>query len=660
MAEANSNGDAAHGGEDFYALLNVSRDARVEEIRSAYRQMCMLYHPDKHTDPAKQELAREMFPRIQRAYEVLSDEQQRAVYDIYGESGLTAGTELAPYYNTVAELKAEYEMVQRKREQEQLLAMTAPKGMISLNIDATEWFNPRKYDDEDDDEVDDDGSSSSSTWYRDDGDDVDGDEDDDTHDDDEDGGDGGVSATSYRFADDDDDEEEDVDDFDDFDDEEYFDDDLTLSRIFSGIYVSGMKFEQSVQTRPTSSDTITLNGTLSTQFTKGTGQVSGTWTHQLSPSVSTETTLAVGSHRLLRCKVQQSLQHGRGLAFADVMATHMNYRGRSLIGVGASIGLLRSLTDRVQGLLHWKVGLDSSMTTSFMYNHAAASHSLACKLSARTPSLSVQSAFPLTDDLRLKLTATATLDDVSVGYGLERQLTDHTKLGLGLYSSRAEGVSVRVKFVTMRQAYVLPIQLSDELSTSAVVYGTLFPLITYAAVRQLVIVPWLRSLERRELAEKRRRNAVLVERQRQQAKAAVVLMQETVQRKIESEERVQGLIIVQAWYGRLVGDASRGTAAASFFGLSSYSSSSTEEEDQDLVVDVTVPLQCLVKDSKLILQASSKASLVGFYDPCLDEPKQLRVVYRFHNALHEVTVNDDEELRIPKRSHKKQQQQQQQ
>eukprot|EP01147_Barroeca_monosierra_P004728 gene4728-6825_t len=88
---------------DLYALLNIPREAHPDEIRVAYRQMCMLYHPDKHTDPEKQELAREMFPNIQHAYEVLSDEQKRAVYDIYGEQGLTAGDELAPYYNTVAE-----------------------------------------------------------------------------------------------------------------------------------------------------------------------------------------------------------------------------------------------------------------------------------------------------------------------------------------------------------------------------------------------------------------------------------------------------------------------------------------------------------------------------------------------------------------------------
>ena len=177
-------------------------------------------------------------------------------------------------------------------------------------------------------------------------------------------------------------------------------------------------------------------------------------------------------------------------------------------------------------------------------------------------------------------------------------MSDTTRVGLGVYVGSAEGVSVRVKVVTMQQAYVVPVLLAESLQPAAVVYGTVFPLVAYAAVRQLVINPWLRAREQRELEEKRRRNAVLVKQQREQARAAVVLMQETVQRKIESEERVHGLVVVQAWYGRLVeGNESSGRAGAgaglwgaSFFSSSSSSSSSSspmptaEASDTDPVV----------------------------------------------------------------------------
>lgn len=78
------------------------------------------------------------------------------------------------------------------------------------------------------------------------------------------------------------------------------------------------------------------------------------------------------------------------------------------------------------------------------------------------------------------------------------------------------------------------------------------------------------------------------------------------------------------------------------------------DEDADAgakVIDVTDALQCLVKDSQLVLQPTTKSELIGFYDPCIGEPKALRVRYRFRGRPHEVVVADGEALRIPMRSH---------
>mmetsp|Transcript_32899 Transcript_32899/g.79978 ORF Transcript_32899/g.79978 Transcript_32899/m.79978 type:complete len:392 (-) Transcript_32899:59-1234(-) len=71
-------------GEDFYKLLGVGRDASKKEIKKAYRQKSLEYHPDKN----KEEGAAEKFAEINRAYEVLSDEELKQVYDRHGEEGL--------------------------------------------------------------------------------------------------------------------------------------------------------------------------------------------------------------------------------------------------------------------------------------------------------------------------------------------------------------------------------------------------------------------------------------------------------------------------------------------------------------------------------------------------------------------------------------------
>lgn len=71
-------------GEDYYKLLGVSRDASKKDIKKAYRQKSLEYHPDKN----KAEGAAEKFAEINRAYEVLTDEDLKQVYDRHGEEGL--------------------------------------------------------------------------------------------------------------------------------------------------------------------------------------------------------------------------------------------------------------------------------------------------------------------------------------------------------------------------------------------------------------------------------------------------------------------------------------------------------------------------------------------------------------------------------------------
>lgn len=69
---------------DFYKLLGISRDATPKEIKKAYRQKSLEFHPDKN----KEEGASEKFAEIAYAYEVLTDEEKKEIYDQYGEEGL--------------------------------------------------------------------------------------------------------------------------------------------------------------------------------------------------------------------------------------------------------------------------------------------------------------------------------------------------------------------------------------------------------------------------------------------------------------------------------------------------------------------------------------------------------------------------------------------
>lgn len=70
---------------DYYEILGIERTANGGEIKSAYRKMALKYHPDRNSGSAE---AEEMFKRVNEAYQVLSDESKRQLYDRYGKSGL--------------------------------------------------------------------------------------------------------------------------------------------------------------------------------------------------------------------------------------------------------------------------------------------------------------------------------------------------------------------------------------------------------------------------------------------------------------------------------------------------------------------------------------------------------------------------------------------
>jgi DnaJ-class molecular chaperone len=67
--------------KDYYAVLGVARTAKAEEIKKAYRKLARQHHPD--VNPGNK-AAEEKFKEVSEAFEILSDEKKRSVYDQYG------------------------------------------------------------------------------------------------------------------------------------------------------------------------------------------------------------------------------------------------------------------------------------------------------------------------------------------------------------------------------------------------------------------------------------------------------------------------------------------------------------------------------------------------------------------------------------------------
>lgn len=85
-------------GDSLYNILNLKKSATPDEVKKAYRQLALKYHPDKNqNDPT----SHAKFQDINRAHKILSDQLKRSIYDQYGSLGIYVAEQFGhEYVNT--------------------------------------------------------------------------------------------------------------------------------------------------------------------------------------------------------------------------------------------------------------------------------------------------------------------------------------------------------------------------------------------------------------------------------------------------------------------------------------------------------------------------------------------------------------------------------
>ncbi|XP_031817421.1 dnaJ homolog subfamily C member 11 [Sarcophilus harrisii] len=507
--------------EDYYSLLNVRREASSEELKAAYRRLCMLYHPDKHRDPELKSQAEQLFNLVHQAYEVLSDPQTRAIYDIYGRKGLEMeGWEIVERRRTPAEIREEFERLQREREERRLQQRTNPKGTISVGVDATDLFD--RYDEEYED-VPGSGfpqieinkmhisqsieapltatdtailSGSLSTQN-------------------------GNGGGSINFA---------------------------LRRVTSAKGWGEFEFGAGDLQGPLFGLKLFRNLTprcfIKTQFS--------------SPGGLTHCLRNLDKNTMGYLQWRWGIQSAMNTSIVrDTKTSHFTVAFQvSLFGTGSRLRPPSPFPSHpLISLSRWASwgGCEIAVQLpSGRRGHAALMEQLIWKGEKRRREI-----FQMWGQGRQRPgaqvcpaekgpTGRAGFFGTVVEYGAERKISRHSILGATVSVGVPQGVSLKIKLNRASQTYFFPIHLTDQLLPSAVFYATLGPLVAYFAMHRLIIKPYLRAQKEKELEKQRESTATDVLQKKQEAESAVRLMQESVRRIIESEESRMGLIILNA------------------------------------------------------------------------------------------------------------------
>jgi len=561
---------------NYYAILNVNKEASEDEIKGAYKVMAARFHPDKHIDPKLKETASIYFDRVQKSYEVLSDSTKRMIYDIYGQKGLDAGWDMVERQRSPAEIHLEYERLQREAEERRVQQKTNPKGAIALQIDASDLFSDQNaYSEYDPD---------------------------------------------YRWLE---------------------------SLLSPPISIQGMSISQSIETPLTRSKTATMAGSLQHNKDGESGMMNCTLRNVFSPDFWGELEAGVGSGG-----GEFSLRGFRNLTkkyrgVFGLTTTHKQYNVKALMHGRVETQLTKTSTLYVSGL--YNLGglltgsensyLPRSMSTMITHNTERYNLLGQISLTAATPSALLSYTHKVSDDTRVKGTVQCSLlGGVAVEYSCEHKVTSLSTVIGSVNAGSMSGITLRIKVLRHTQTFDFPIFLSEVFSPRAMFYGTVTPLVVFFGLKAIASHV-LAEQKEKDLEEKREMNADVVAEKRKEALAAVELMKKTYEANVAKERDKKGLVIIDAWYGKFISQA--------------RPQGETNDNITPFVINVKIPIQCLVKDSKLlVLGDSPKSQLTGMYDPCIGEEKMLKIRYEFRDNIHEAVFQDTQPVRMPVPSHR--------
>lgn len=621
--------------DDLYELLNVHRDVNASELKSAYRQLSQRFHPDKHVDLEAKAKANDHFTRVKEAYEILSNEKLRKLYNEFGlaaaRSAATPELELVPYTDLAERFRSNSWNSRggggndTGRDAYFTVANTIePRvdatGLIVALEDGIDSLGPPLA------AVTQVGLASSATAYVSQKDTI------------------GVQYSLAGYG--------------------------SRARGDGGVGDVELSWRRQLDsyshveaTTQAPLEDLSVSTVGVKAFRALSKNMSMSWEATFRP-IQGDLTSAISSARSFSERSSASVSWAvgtrSGYAFTWARNAYDEYvaesSARDEFGSAIDDDDLRRenggfpwLVQKVRRLLE-PAGLRWTARWSGM------DASLSC--TARRP---IGEQTPLWERCEAMGPGGAHLRvsglfglmgwEVKAGVGQRFMLADTeigTTIGFGTI-----GIVWRIKARRGAHRLNLPIVLqSGFVDTKSAFIGSLLWSATLSALQVFVVQPWQRSVEKKERAEAKTEREDILTQAQAEANATKELMKEQVGRVREAEKDVEmdgerggGLLIERAVYGWR-----RNIKKMRFV------DALVDDREIDFeVTEVTVPLQGLVDKSTLQIVSATKATLAGVWDPSAFGDKDevvLRIWYLFRGEKHECTLRDDEVIELPLSSHR--------
>ncbi|CAF0936200.1 unnamed protein product [Rotaria sordida] len=400
------------------------------------------------------------------------------------------------------------------------------------------------------------------------------------------------------------------------------------NNILPKIETTEFTVEQSIDIPLTRQDTATINAVATIRNGRGIGSLTTSFRRILSDLSWFRIDLTYGQRPYIGFhyfrRITQKLQANVHTTFSFIMSR------KTLVTSGFIFSINYQLTHNLTSSLQWKTGRASFMKGILQYNRQKWMVSSAIQLGLINTFGAIDGVYRFPNVCNLRCSLKLFIFGPWVEYGIDRQLTKHTYGSATVAISARMGVLLRLKFIRGNQTFTIPLPLSQDVLPSAIFYATIVPTLAYLVLDRLIIQPFARSEQEREQKKHEDEAREKQSEHRREAMNAQEVLRSLVE-QIKDKEGSQGLIILEAYYGHLT---------------------SIINESSIKIIDVSIPLQTLVKDSTLKIETTvSKSNLTGFYDPCIGEEKSLFIKYSFHSHIHSVTYKDLDPVILPNRNH---------